>query len=494
MWQDKMRGKSSQRGGALSTWTKLFPYIGVLALVGLNFLFIYNVRGTQDTNGAKPLKQSDESVANDALKSALEDMKERQMELERKNAEMERLHQELKAKVEGLRNDGGSNDGSESLSKRSAHSADELDPSVHSSVEEMMGKNIKKMLDELDDKGDIMTLASDWLHAKIDAVQNPTDCSNAKWHLCRVFNNCGGGCVIHQTSYCFLVGLALNRITHIGDGWRYLRECGTTKWDCAFQPVSRCPYPNSGDMKVVDSIERWDPNADSDKLVTTTELFSRGPGARFVRWAASDGFHTNTSFWLPPEIEKVRSVHGDVRPWVVGHIEQYMLRLNEETNSELMKRVENVKAKFEHPVVGIHIRRTDHEREAPFRSVEEYLGPATKWFEDNNVPVGQRKIYLATDETKVVTEAKQNHPDFEWLTYEYAGNPSGFTKDSLDHGRSSMDGFYSLMADWYFLRRVDFMVGTHSSQVGRMAYELMQNYHVDASQNFKSLDDPWYFP
>jgi len=57
-----------------------------------------------------------------------------------------------------------------------------------------------------------------------------------------------------------------------------------------------------------------------------------------------------------------------------------------------------------------------------------------------------------------------------------------------------MAGTLALLSDWYFLQQVDFLVGTSSSQVTRMAYELMQPFHANASALFVSLDDPWYFP
>ena len=43
------------------------------------------------------------------------------------------------------------------------------------------------------------------------------------------------------------------------------------------------------------------------------------------------------------------------------------------------------------------------------------------------------------------------------------------------------------------LSRTDYLVCTFSSQVCRVAYEIMQNLKIDASDNFKSLDDIWYF-
>jgi len=54
--------------------------------------------------------------------------------------------------------------------------------------------------------------------------------------------------------------------------------------------------------------------------------------------------------------------------------------------------------------------------------------------------------------------------------------------------------FYSIFSDWHFLSHCNYLVGTHSSQVTRVAYELMQLHQVDASKQIKSLDHPWYFP
>lgn len=47
--------------------------------------------------------------------------------------------------------------------------------------------------------------------------------------------------------------------------------------------------------------------------------------------------------------------------------------------------------------------------------------------------------------------------------------------------------------DIYHLSQCEFLVCTFSSQVCRMAYELMQMRYVDASWRFRSLDDIYYF-
>jgi len=57
-----------------------------------------------------------------------------------------------------------------------------------------------------------------------------------------------------------------------------------------------------------------------------------------------------------------------------------------------------------------------------------------------------------------------------------------------------MDSTWALFSDWKWLSACDYFVGTMSSQVGRMSVEWMQTRRENAGHDFKSLDDPWYFP
>ncbi len=49
----------------------------------------------------------------------------------------------------------------------------------------------------------------------------------------------------------------------------------------------------------------------------------------------------------------------------------------------------------------IHIRRTDHGFEAPFRQVREYMELIQEWFDKRNVTDKKRVVYIATDEPSV---------------------------------------------------------------------------------------------
>ena len=50
-----------------------------------------------------------------------------------------------------------------------------------------------------------------------------------------------------------------------------------------------------------------------------------------------------------------------------------------------------------------------------------------------------------------------------------------------------------VIQDIHLLSLTDYLVCTFSSQVCRIAYEIMQQQHTDASSRFKSLDDIWYY-
>jgi hypothetical protein len=325
---------------------------------------------------------------------------------------------------------------------------------------------------------------SNTLSELIHKTQNPPDCAAAKYHYCPIIDVCGAGCVIHQTAYCFLVGLASGRVTLIGSGWKYLSVCGDSRdWNCFFEPVSSCQ------LAIQNMAVQWTEN--SDAKVTTIGRFNRGSNMNYFPWAASDGFHTNTPFWVPPSLEPFRANHSDIRVVVVGHIENYIMRIKQSYNEQLMKAFEALNLR--NPYVGIHVRRTDHRIEAPFRELSEYLVHADKWFESQQLYGKDRHIYLATDESQVIKEALEQFTSYSWHIGQIDDRKSGAVGSG---DRSGALSTLLLFLDWYALKNSDLLVGTSSSQVSRMAYELMQAQHFDKDygKNFISLDDPWYFP
>jgi len=175
---------------------------------------------------------------------------------------------------------------------------------------------------------------------------------------------------------------------------------------------------------------------------------------------------------------------------MVGHLEAYLIRLNEETRNTIFSLNKNITDQFKHPIVGIHVRRTDHFGEGKFRDISEYMKKAEIWWDNRQIPASERRIYLATDEPTVYKDAITQYGDYTWLIHQSQGRMSG--QGSIGE-RGNKRETLALLSDWYYLQRVDFLVGTCSSQVTRMAYELSQVQSHNSTQ-FVSLEDPWYFP
>jgi hypothetical protein len=101
--------------------------------------------------------------------------------------------------------------------------------------------------------------------------------------------------------------------------------------------------------------------------------------------------------------------------------------------------------------------------------------------------VKHKNVYLATDDPRVVQGAKDTYPD-----YTFYNNLAGaeVAKVSSRYTDASLEG---LLQDVFVLARADFLVGTFSSQISRLAYELAQTWQVDGIHKAHSIDSGWYF-
>lgn len=88
---------------------------------------------------------------------------------------------------------------------------------------------------------------------------------------------------------------------------------------------------------------------------------------------------------------------------------------------------------------------------------------------------------------KVIAEARTKYPQ-----YEIIGDPdiARMAAVSTRYTDSSLNG---IILDIHLLSLCDYLVCTFSSQVCRIAYEIMQTMYPDASSRYKSLDDIYYY-
>ncbi|VDK58441.1 unnamed protein product [Anisakis simplex] len=169
---------------------------------------------------------------------------------------------------------------------------------------------------------------------------------------------------------------------------------------------------------------------------------------------------------------------------------RYLMR----PNSSLAKRITEFAAKvsFESgPIVGLQIRRTDKVgTEAEFHALSEYMKWTEYWFRIQEYRHGKavkRRIYVATDDPTVFSEARKKYPNYEVF------GDAAISNTANTRSRYSIESLYGVIIDIEMLARCDYLVCTFSSQVCRMGYELMQIRVGDAGDNFHSLDDLYYY-
>lgn len=311
---------------------------------------------------------------------------------------------------------------------------------------------------------------SDIVQKRLHKLQNPDDCKSAKKLLCNVNKGCGYGCQLHHVMYCFMVSYATHRTLILQSGsWRY----GSGGWEKVFLPVSNtCMTTNGGAVP-------WD----APEKIKNAQVISL-PIVDSVRPRPEA-----LPLSIPKDLsERLLRFHGDPSVWWVGQFVKYLNRLQPELAEDIERTREKIG--FLSPIVGVHVRRTDKVgTEAALHSIDEYMYHVEEWYQrlEINHPVEMRQVYLATDEPRVIAEARKKYPRYRFLCDETIAQTAGLSQ------RYSDAALRGIIIDIYFLSQTDYLVCTFSSQVCRVAYEMMNAIHPDASTWFRSLDDIYYF-
>ncbi|NXW18109.1 FUT8 fucosyltransferase, partial [Circaetus pectoralis] len=312
---------------------------------------------------------------------------------------------------------------------------------------------------------------TDLVQRRITYLQNPKDCSKAKKLVCNINKGCGYGCQLHHVVYCFMIAYGTQRTLILeSQNWRY----ATGGWETVFRPVSETCTDRSGT-----TTGHWSGEA-NDKDVQVVEL------------PIVDSLHPRPPYLplaIPEDLaDRLIRVHGDPAVWWVSQFVKYLIR----PQPWLEKEIEEATRKlgFKHPVIGVHVRRTDKVgTEAAFHPIEEYMVHVEERFEllARRMHVDKKRVYLATDDPSLLQEAKSKYPNYEFISDNSISWSAGL------HNRYTENSLRGVILDIHFLSQADFLVCTFSSQVCRVAYEIMQTLHPDASAYFHSLDDIYYF-
>ncbi|RWS16742.1 hypothetical protein B4U79_03486 [Dinothrombium tinctorium] len=341
-------------------------------------------------------------------------------------------------------------------------------------------------------KSELRKLAN-YLNRKINELQNPKDCKTAQKLVCQLNKGCGFGCQLHHVAYCFLSALATQRTLILDShSWRYasqrVRKATNSRWDLVFQPLSDTCLDDSGSTR-----SHWRGNDRHVQVIELPIIDSLRPRPPFLPLAIPEQLST-----------KLQTLHGDPFVWFIGQIVRYIMRPSKEMQAYLEK--SKTKLNFKTPIVGVHVRRTDKVgTEASFHSLSEYMYFVEDYY--NRIDLFnerlqkqekvERLVYLATDEPSIWTKEVKKYQN---LGYKFIGD-SGIAKTASLGNRYNFDSLKNIILDIWLLSECDHLVCTFSSQVCRLAYELMQTRGLDTkaktkidwSDAFNSLDDIYYF-
>ncbi|XP_055612862.1 alpha-(1,6)-fucosyltransferase [Uranotaenia lowii] len=309
---------------------------------------------------------------------------------------------------------------------------------------------------------------SDLVQKRLTFLQNPEDCSSARKLVCRLNKGCGYGCQLHHVVYCFIMAYATERTLILkSKGWRY-HKAG---WEEVFQPISDTCSSADGATHA-----SW-PGTSDTQVLTVPIIDSLNPRPPYLPLA------------IPADLApRLMKLHGDPIVWWIGQFLKYLLKPTGETRQMLENGIE--KLGFRKPIVGVHVRRTDKVgTEAAFHGIDEYMAAVDDYYNQVEMveAVDKRRVFIASDDPKVIDEARSKYPH-----YEVVGDPevAKVAAVSTRYTDSSLNG---IILDIHLLSLSDYLVCTFSSQVCRVAYEIMQTMYPDASGRFKSLDDIYYY-
>uniref|UniRef100_A0A6V7IEL6 Alpha-(1,6)-fucosyltransferase n=1 Tax=Bracon brevicornis TaxID=1563983 RepID=A0A6V7IEL6_9HYME len=307
---------------------------------------------------------------------------------------------------------------------------------------------------------------SDLVQRRFWHLQNPTDCNKAKKLTCSLNKGCGFGCQIHHITYCFLVAYGTERTLILkSKGWRYHKD----GWESVFKPLSETCLAANGD-----SHSNW-PGDNTKQVVALPIVDNVYPKPKYQPPAVPAD--------LAPRIQKL---HGHPLVWWVGQVLKFLMRPQDNVKNVIEYSKE--KLGFVKPIVGIHVRRTDKiGTEASYHEIDEYMVKVDQYFDQLDVEPTVRRVFIASDDPKVITAARKKYPN-----YEVIGDPAVAETASVSK-RYSDSSLQGIIVDIHLLSLCDHLVCTFSSQVCRVAYEIMQTYYVDAHDRFTSLDDVYYY-
>ncbi|CAG7722073.1 unnamed protein product, partial [Allacma fusca] len=128
------------------------------------------------------------------------------------------------------------------------------------------------------------------------------------------------------------------------------------------------------------------------------------------------------------------------------------------------------------PVIGIQVRRTDKKTEAShsYHSTEEYMQIAKTYFHILGNIQDPKTVFVASEDHTVLMSIRKKYKLPQWQILGYDSNQTLYSQKQ----RSSDSGLVSIIRDFNFLAKCDFVICGISSNVCRIVLETMATRHL----------------
>ena len=149
---------------------------------------------------------------------------------------------------------------------------------------------------------------------------------------------------------------------------------------------------------------------------------------------------------------------------------------------EIIEEAEQLKVQFgwKSPLMGMHIRRGDRKdlykyklevliKKFPWLSFQNYMEYAKKIKEE----FGINQIYLATDETSIISELSAFQPEFEFFYLENTKSSEYSKQDYRWNDKTPYALTKNMLIDLYLLSECNVFVGAQRSMFAWLATRLM---------------------
>ena len=324
----------------------------------------------------------------------------------------------------------------------------------------------------------------------IDSLQNPQDCNENKHLYCMLAEHlCGFGCQLHFLMICFIQGIYRNRtvifkdpVPGPSDPVNFMNNKEFNRFYSSYEPFGKCDHLNQEHLIPITL------NKDLNEQINVKSIKMHIRHNFYPTQPENVPFSYHPSRFLN-DLNYLNEYVNDPLSWIMGQFMKHILKMNKKTN--LLVENEIALKQIPKPYLGLQIRKGNKVgTEGKAYSLDDYMKYAKKYF-DENYEITERIIYLSTDDTQIIREAKRKYPNYKF----YHQNDDYINVAVKYEKILSLSLFQGLLIDLNILAEAEYVICTHSSNVCRLVYEFMQAQDdrvEDAHFRIKSLDNEYF--